>query len=219
MNTLKNVGLWLLVGIGFLAAVVGIYYVPLDFAGVLTLVAIWMVLGIAVGERVPQGMSLTDYLKSKATYAPIALAALMYFGLLIVYGIRETAKLETGDGQDFVWKSSEILGFLVVGIGGFTWGFLLDALLRRSVNDLQPVRRVMFYINYDRSTIAVATIHQNDCVHVQRAWEANPEDMKKVRDGYWLAARRMEDAVQVSLDLGATLHYGECCWARPSTET
>ena len=169
MYALKNVGLRLLVGVGFLAAIAGVYYVPLAFVGVLALVAIWMLVGIMVGERMPRGMSLLDYLKSKESYAPIALAMLMYLGLLIVYAIRETAKLETGDGPEFVWKGPEIFGFLVVGIGGLTWGFLLGALLRPSVNDLQTKRRVMFYVNYDKFTVATATIHHQDCVYVQRA--------------------------------------------------
>lgn len=219
MNVLKNVGLSLLFAVVSLSAIAGVYYVPLDFAGLLALVAIWMVVGIMVGERMPRGMSSSDYLKSKESFAPIVLAALMYVGLLIVYAIRETAKLEAGDGPQFVWKGSEIFGFLVVGIGGLTWGFLLGSLLRPSANDPQPKRRAMFYVNYDKFTVATATIHHQDCIYVQRAWEEKPEEMKRVSDGYWLKVRRMEDAVQVSLDLGATLHYGNCCWIGPSSET
>ena len=221
MNALKNVGLWVSIGIVFLAAVIGIFYVPLEYGGVLALVSIWMVLGTMAGGRKPPEMSLTDYLKSRESYAAIGLAALMFFVLLLVYAIREVAKAETEGGPDFVWKSGEILGFLVVGIGGFSGGFLIGAFLRRSANHLQLQRSEMFYVNYDRfiETEVTATIHQYDCRHVQSALEEEPENMKRVNDGYWLALRRMEDAVQASLDLGATIHYCHDCWRLPRAAT
>ena len=119
-------------GIVLLAAVGGVFYIPINFEGVLALVAIWMMVGIIIGERMPREMSLKDYLTSKECVGPIVLSGLLYFGLLVVYAIRETATADMA--QPFRWKGSEIYGFLVVGIGALIWGFLLGALLRRECN-------------------------------------------------------------------------------------
>ena len=59
------------------------------------------------------------------------------------------------------------------------------------------------YINYDKPDGNTGTIHQEGCSHVIRALAEKSERMKEVKNGYWLAVRRMQDAFQVIRDLGA----------------
>ena len=69
----------------------------------------------------------------------------------------------------------------------------------------------MVYINYDKRDGNKGTIHKDDCTYVRKAWSETPDQMKQVNDGYWLAVRRMVDAVEAIRDLGVNLHYGDCC--------
>lgn len=69
----------------------------------------------------------------------------------------------------------------------------------------------MIYVNYDKKERNLGTIHLKSCSHVTRALEESPARMKDVRNGYWLAVRRMEDALRVIRDLGANPHGCEDC--------
>ena len=113
---LVSAAIWTGIITGSIVALLGIDSLPLDYGEILTIVGIWLMLGVLLGQNKPQGMPLKQYLNRR-----IGAVAACWF----LFNVMSLLYLIISAGQDKPELNGiGIIGLLALSGTGLVLGFM-----------------------------------------------------------------------------------------------
>ena len=113
---LVSVGIWAGIIVGFTLTLLGIHSLPLGYGEVLTVVGIWLMFGVLLGQNKPRGMPMKEYLNRR--FGAVTACWLLFNAMALIYMI-------IAEGQDKPeLTGNAIIGLLVLSGIGLVLGFM-----------------------------------------------------------------------------------------------
>ncbi len=116
-SLLVSAAIWAGIIAGSILALLGIKALPLDYGEILTIVGIWLMFGVLLGQNKPQGMPVKQYLSRRIR--AVAACWILFNAMSLLY-------LIISDGQDEPKLSGiGIIGLLALSGTGLVLGFMV----------------------------------------------------------------------------------------------